>query len=235
MNFLLHYRRATAASGSRRTGVGAMLPDLWRMADRRVRPVPNDGGGPVVTAGPDIDDVEAGVRMHLDDDLWFHATDVFRSGEAATLAAFRAVTFDAAPRLVLFAHVAWELCLDGALVRREGAPALRAEIARAVGTKGDDERSAFARVAERHHFARVPRTDDERRAFDGTMERILDGLADGPWIADYAEGRGVAARIDGIRRRFAFPALSDVDRQRLADVFDARIEAAGLVLDALTG
>src|SRR5262245_14457660 len=37
VNFVLHHHLAARDLGSPAAGAGAMLPDLWRMADRRVR------------------------------------------------------------------------------------------------------------------------------------------------------------------------------------------------------
>src|SRR3954468_14876389 len=39
VNFLLHHHLAARDLGSPEAAVGAMLPDLWRMADRRVRAI----------------------------------------------------------------------------------------------------------------------------------------------------------------------------------------------------
>ena len=47
-------------------------------------------------------------------------------------------------RLSLFGHIAWELCLDGALVRREGA-----KLVSEVG-EGSTERSAAGQGSAAH-------------------------------------------------------------------------------------
>src|SRR5262245_340267 len=117
MNFLLHHHTARAELGSAAGGVGAMLPDLWRMADRRVRPT----ASVTQTAGPcDSDDafeeIQRGIEHHVAVDRWFHRAEVFRDGERMTRERFLAASARA-PRIGLFAHVGWEMCLDGALVR----------------------------------------------------------------------------------------------------------------------
>src|SRR5262245_409437 len=120
-----------------------MLPDLWRMADRRVRPHRDPLAAAERDAGPkepsdpkDLADVLSGIAHHVRIDRWFHQTDVFTRGERFAADRLRAARV-AAPRLPLFAHVLWEMCLDGALVRSVGlAPVLAAL------------REGFARTAE---------------------------------------------------------------------------------------
>ena len=116
----------------------------------------------------------------------------------------------------LFAHIAWELCLDGALVRRDGLDAtleaLRDGFATADAAAND--------AVSRHHFDRVERIATARPAFDAAMRRLFAEIARGPWVAGYQDGRGIAHRIDGIRTRLGFSRLSAPDRERLAEVLD---------------
>ncbi len=238
VNFLLHFRLAHIGTGSQGSAVGAMLPDLWRVADRRVRPQPTWPGAAEAEAprnwetdaAPGMHEVMAGIRHHLESDVWFHADPVFSEGEVETMHRFRAATLENVPRLALFAHIAWELCLDGALVRREGAGALRAELGVALSPSVRKWASAAADI---HHFDRVVRTDDERARFDAGMTRIFDAIGEGPWIEGYATGEGITARIEGIRRAFSFPVLSAQDKRTLAALFDERIEAAEIALPRL--
>ena len=86
MNFLLHHHLATRDLGAPAASVGAMLPDLWRMADRRVFAREVDGAGENAT----VREVLAGIDHHVEIDRWFHAAPVFKSGERATFDALRA-------------------------------------------------------------------------------------------------------------------------------------------------
>ncbi|HEY6459948.1 MAG TPA: hypothetical protein VIY73_07340 [Polyangiaceae bacterium] len=105
----------------------------------------------------------------------------------------------------LFAHVAWELCLDGALLRRLGTEPVLRDVARSI----DSMRPDAHRRAANLHTALPP---DERAAFDVRVDRILDAIARGPWVAGYATASGVVERLDGVRARLGFPALPDADR-----------------------
>ena len=206
-----------------------MLPDLWRLADRRVRP------SPVATLGrpPDsgLSSILAGIDHHVEVDRWFHASDVFAEGERITLEWFRGSGV-AAPKIGLFAHIAWELCLDGALVRRDGLDAtldaLRNGFAAAAGPPADD-------AVSRHHFDRVDRTAAEREAFDAVMRRLFGEIARGPWVAGYRDGAGIAQRIDGMRTRLGFGRLAAADRERLGEVLDRLTAPADTGLAALIG
>jgi hypothetical protein len=203
-----------------------MLPDLWRMAHRHVRP----SLGPV-EAGSSVrlSEMLAGVTHHGRVDTAFHASASFREGERTMARALGAIE---APRLSLFAHIAWELCLDGALVRREGTTLLsrvRDGIALARETT-DDETAALA-AARVHHFAR--KGEALPPGFDARADHMLRELGRGRWIEGYAEGAVVAERIDGIRTRLGFEALAPERRAILGAVFDDAIDRAASALDPL--
>ncbi len=101
----MHRRLAADAFGSDVAGIGGMLPDLWRMADRRVRATD------IVEQGSDgpLGDLMDGIAHHLSADRRFHKADVFIRGEARVGEVLKTL---AAPRARLFAHITWELCLD---------------------------------------------------------------------------------------------------------------------------
>jgi hypothetical protein len=225
VNFLLHRHLASRDLGAI-AGTGAMLPDLWRMADRRVRPAP----APVeATAGSELAAVLAGIDHHLRTDRWFHGAPIFVEGERLTAGRLRASGLEA-PKLGLFAHIAWELCLDGALLRREGlAPILVAlrQGFEAIGsaTAGD--------AAALHHFDRVDRTTAERAAFDAGMRRLFGEIARGPWVEGYQHGGGIAQRIEGMRLRLGLGRFDVIDRARLGDVFETLAPEADTAIAAL--
>jgi hypothetical protein len=217
LNFLLHRHLAERDLASSAAGLGAMLPDVWRMADRRVRP------SLLVEAGEEglLAEVLQGVRHHLVVDEWFHKHSVFLVGEREAADRLRAAQL-VARHAGMFAHVLWELCLDGALVRREGERALQAL------REGVDRANGVAsEAAERAYFSRVERPPGERARFEERVGRILRELARGPWVLGYATGEGIAARIDGVRGRLGLGGMGREDLARLAGVASGLEERAG--------
>ena len=59
-----------------------------------------------------------------------------------------------APKLGLFAHITWELCLDGSLVRREGFDETLQTLRDGFDAVGPPAHRAVAL----HHFDRIERT-----------------------------------------------------------------------------
>jgi hypothetical protein len=230
VNFLLHRHLAHAAHGSPLAGLGAMLPDLWRMADRRVRPA-----FPVQDAWTALGDHDAdtaavmrGIEHHLEVDLWFHEHAVFTIGERATAAALRSAR-TTAKKLALFAHPLWEMCLDGALVRRLGAAAVRAAVADAFA-RG----AAAARTAVRaHHFAHTAGSDSYLPELDARMSWLGDELGTGPWIEGYAHPEGLVRGLAGIRRRLGLPPFPDDERDRLIPEVATLAASADTALDEI--
>lgn len=213
--------------GSPAAGVGAMLPDLWRMADRRVRArqlpvdVPHD-------APAGLEAVLAGIAHHLRVDRWFHAAAVFVDGEREAAQLVRE-SHIGAPRAVLLAHVLWELCLDGALVWRVGLgptlEVLRAGIAAAA--------PVATRAADLHHFDRAERTGAERATFTARIDRILAELGRGPWIEGYQTGSGVADRLQGVRRSVGLAPMDPADHARLAGVAEVLLARATAAVETI--
>lgn len=219
MNFMLHRCYALSELGSALGGIGAMLPDLWRLADRRMRAQPE-----VPPQVGDDAELQRGVEHHLEVDRWFHKTAAFLEGERATAACFREV---GAPKVVLFAHIGWEMCLDGALLLREGLDdalrSLRDDFAAA-----DD---GVIRVAAAHGAAR--RLDTRRKQFERRMGQIRDGLVAGPWLEGYCHGEGLAERLGGLRKRIGLDPLTDAQQDRLSLAFEERLRHAPAALEKL--
>jgi hypothetical protein len=218
MNFLLHRHLGARDLGTPASGVGAMLPDLWRMADRRVRPGSFEAPAGVLRP---LGDLLSGVQHHLAADRWFHADAVFVDGEREATRLLRDAKISA-PRTVLFAHVLWELCLDGELVRREGPGRVTAAVREGM----DEARASLSESADLHHFSRFTRTPEERLAFETRLARICRELARGPWIEGYQTGEGVAARIQGVRQSVGLAPMSVEDEARLATVARALLGRA---------
>jgi hypothetical protein len=214
MNFLLHHHLAARDLGRADAAAGSMLPDVWRMADRRARLRDAE-----VAAEAGLKSVSDGLAHHLAVDAWFHRDPVFLQGEIAARAVLRRAS--SAPKLSLFAHVAWELCLDGALLRRLGLEHVIRDVRVSVDALRPDmhHRVAATRV-------RLPTVD--RAVFEARVDRILDAIAAGPWVAGYATGSGVVERLDGLRKRLGFAAMSADDRNAAA----AGLESLALEADA---
>lgn len=230
MNFLLHRHLAQIAHGSALAGLGAMLPDLWRMADRRVRPA-----SPAQQAWDALGEHDAGTRdvmrgidHHLEVDLWFHEHDVFTTGERAAAAALRGARTEAR-KLTLFAHPLWEMCLDGALVRRLGAAAVRAAVAEAFA-RGEAASRAAARA---HHFARAQGGDGYVVEFEARMRWLGDELGSGPWIEGYARPDGLVRGLEGMRKRLGLPPFTGDERARLIEEVATLAPPADAALDEI--
>jgi hypothetical protein len=202
-----------------------MLPDLWRMADRRVRPSTERL---VDVAHAPLDSLLLGVDHHLAADRWFHQSAVFSEGEEEATRRLRGARLSAR-RAVLFAHALWELCLDGELVRREGAARIMAAVRDGVREAGD----ALPAAADAHHFARVARTVGEREDFDRKLDRMCREMVGGPWVESYATGEGIAAIVNAMRRRVRLESMGADDLSRLAEVARELLEQASDAVDRI--
>jgi hypothetical protein len=229
VNFLLHHHLARAELASDLAAAGAMLPDLWRLADRRVRPAPREIAAQLAAASSDADEraVLVGVEHHREADRWFHATETFVGGERLVVERLREAA-EPGDKLGRFAHVLWELCLDGALVRRLGLDTVLASLRTALDAACGPAAQA---AASAHHFDRVRREPAARAAFEARLTAIRAELARGPWIASYASGRGLVACLRGIRARVGCPALARATEQRTEAALDAIASEADAALD----
>lgn len=224
MNFLLHHHVAQSELGTDLGALGAMLPDVWRMADRRAR-----ARTPAAPAQTVHDDgLSAGVGHHLELDRWFHRTPFHDEGERAAQRAL-AQSGVTAPKLGLFAHVLWEMALDGALVRVRGLDSLR-DVLRA-GLHGG--RSGLASTAARWGTLRAIPEGADRERFHRRVEHLLEEIARGPWIAGYAEPEGLCDRLSGVRSRFGLPPLVGDERHRVARAMEGLLHHAAGVLPEL--
>jgi len=197
-----------------------MLPDVWRMADRRAR-LREAEAAPEA----DLQSVSDGLAHHLVVDAWFHRDPVFLHGESAARMALRRARD--APKMGLFAHIAWELCLDGALLRRLGTDRVLSDVRRSIAALRPDLHHRVAAVR-----VRLPAAD--RAAFETRVDRILDAMAAGPWVAGYATSAGVVERLEGLRTRLGFPALSSDDRDAVASGLELMALEADQALEAIT-
>jgi hypothetical protein len=184
-----------------------MLPDLWRMA---ARPARSRRGVKSSHVSADVAAVLGGIDHHLQADRWFHDTPYFVEGEATMGTALREVQSAASRRLRLFAHVTWEMCLDGALVRRVGAGDVERVLFQAI-----DGRDAAARTAaELHHGSARRAAGVEDGLFEGRMIRLLDAVGSFALPSGYADPAGVAMRLAGIRSAFGFAPPTPSERAK---------------------
>jgi hypothetical protein len=209
--------------------MGAMLPDVWRMADRRAHTRRLDRDAPV----PDeesterrraLDGLTEGVTHHLAIDAWFHGTEVFVRGERAARLALRRA--EGAPKVGLFAHVAWELCLDGALLRRFGLEPMLEAIRASIASVRPD---LHHRAADVHVAPRVR----DRALFESRVDEILDAIARGPWVSGYATAEGIVERLEGVRARLGFAPMEGCDREAAASGLRSLEGEADAGLDAI--
>jgi len=219
LNFLLHRHVARRDLGSPVAAIGAMLPDVWRMADRRVRAQRGLG---------ETDDLHRGIEHHLETDRWFHDAELFVAGEKR-LHETLAVACPRTPKMVPLAHVVWEILLDGALVRREGDGFLEG-LRRDLGGVAEAE---LERAADAHHFARVERTAEERDLFHARTRRILAEIARGPWILGYATSEGVLVSLSGVRTRLGLAPVDSSEIPALVAVLDGAAREADAALHAV--
>jgi hypothetical protein len=196
-----------------------MLPDVWRMADRRARARVGGGTGGESPGRSDVvRSVVAGIGHHLEVDAWFHAAPVFERGESVARDALRAAR--GASKLGLFAHIAWELCLDGALLRRVGIETVLSAVRGSIEAVRPDA----------HHLAAQAWLPDlpaeDRGRFESRVDQILDAIAEGRWVAGYATAAGIVERLDGLRARLGFPAMAKDDRVVVAAALEPVEHAA---------
>jgi hypothetical protein len=222
LNFLLHRLLAKRQMGDVLGGVGAMLPDFWRMAHRRMRPRRLEWGS---DASPAALRLLAGVRHHVESDRWFHARLGFAREEAETVAALRGAA-PALNKIGMFGHPAWEMCLDGALLLRDGPERHLQKLREDFGTF---DHNTLWEVAARA-------CGDELAAdasFRANSARIIDGLLEGSWILGYGFAEGLVDRLSGIRRHVGLDVIVEPQRSRLIDALGGRLEVASDVLPAL--
>ena len=215
MNFLLHAWLARRDLVDATAAVGAMLPDLWRMAHRRahVRSLPPNAGGAAL---------QAGLVHHSRLDAWFHDDEALHRGEHALRLAMAGLS---ARKLGLLAHPLWEMCLDGAWLRVQGL----AREQHALDELLDAARPARAEAEAA--LAAVLGPDGE--VFFRQMARIEGELRRGPWLAAYTHGEGLAWCLDGVRLRTGLPRLDPAERTQLGEHLDALAPLADTTLAAI--
>jgi len=201
VNFMLHFHFAAGESGSDAVGFGAMLPDLWRMAAKAARARRGLDASP---ANPIVRDVLVGIEHHFDADAWFHRSATFDAYEKRTADALLRADGGESPRLRLFAHVASEMALDGALLRRNAD--LEARVRHAI----EEARDAGREAAELHHADARARAGDAAARYEDRIERIVSAVASYELPRGYAIPEGLATRLAGVRSGFGMLASREI-------------------------
>ena len=199
-----------------------MLPDVWRMADRRART------RSLVAARPPgvIGSVTDGVVHHVAVDAWFHGASVFTGGEIAA----REVLGRAGERgSSASSPTSRGSCAStgpcsGGLARKLVLDAVR----RFVAAVRPD---AHHRAAELH----TRQEGFDRARFEVRVDQILDAIARGPWLEGYATASGIVERLEGVRARFGLGALPAGDCETVATGLEPLERAADAGLDAIPG
>lgn len=225
MNFLLHFAFARrdhadrSDQDARVVGVGAMLPDFWKMADRRARPTVDEGAP--VDGDPRVALLSLGIDHHVVADRWFHRTPWFNEGEKRLRRRFFQAEI---PKLLLFAHPAWEMCLDGALLRARGAP-FRADLAAAL----TDAAPHLSDVS----LARATHADELGPAFFERVARIAAAGRTGDLFDDYLGAAGIAWRVGRMRRAFGLSEPTPAEEERIAAALRPSEDEAPAAIEAL--
>lgn len=207
MNFLLHREWALRETGDPVLASASMLPDLWRMVERRARLGSRSFRVEEAAESP----ASRGLTHHLTTDRWFHDDPLFTDGEQRTVRALGEAGVRS-EKMILFAHPLWELLLDGALVRALGWDYTQAALADARTVAGG---AAAHDLAESVGLARLLPEAAAREAFAGRLESLWDALQEGRWIAAYTTPEGLAECMIRMRQRVGFGDVEPEDRARL--------------------
>lgn len=189
LNLLLHYELASRDLGLA-GAAGALLPDLWRMADARARVSTRSlpYAGPL---GDRVRPLARGVLHHLVVDRLFHQDeDLLGAGQRLATDVLRRSGW---LRPGLLAHPAWELALDGALLRRHGADRTIERLRLGVATL---DRPTLEALGTGFH---LPCRSEAK--FGNQLVDLLERLHQGDWPRGYAEPEGLARRLAGLARR----------------------------------
>jgi hypothetical protein len=167
-----------------------------------------------------LERVVLGVEHHFEVDAWFHDTDVFTRGEALARARLAETGW---ARAGLFAHVVWELCLDGALLAR--SPGTAAESPRAEPTQTLGKTADLSPLATRLLEARFPHVPRAvRSAQAARLERLLSRVVE--LAAGYSEARGLYARLEGMRHGLGLPPTDAPTMERVVLALDELLTLA---------
>lgn len=174
MNFFAHAVVASWRSASPAYALGAMLPDLAGIVGSRTPPV----------AHPEV---SAGVDLHHETDRAFHRLPVFVHAMSEIQAQLMRRGLGRGPAAGA-AHVAFEICLDGALVDQPDAvprylAALevgRGELRGAFAWPGDDQHARWGALVDRLAAHGLPRGGFESGP---VAQRVTRALASRPRLA----------------------------------------------------
>ncbi len=186
----------------RDAGLGAMLPDLLSLYDRRIRPLRLIHPTQAVNSEHDGSrSLRDGVRFHFHVDSSFHRSDLFR--DCADLIRGRLLAASNAPGLKRFAaaHVLTELFLDHLLIVQNP---LRLQ--------------AFYGSLERHRIASLRSLLAAQDGVDWEgFSAFLMHLADARFADGYLEPKGLLDRTDRILLKLRQRRLEPGERAAVLD------------------
>lgn len=183
--------------------------------------------GPPVGAGDSarLSALLWGIEHHLAVDDLFHRGPILSEGEKIATLYLKEAAIEG-EKVLLFGHVAWEICLDGALLRRFGLEPTKNGLRRELAALGPDALEA----ALFHHNPELPAAD--KNAADAAVLGMLHQLVWGQWIDGYLDGDGITQRLEGVRRRLRLAPLGAEARRRCAGALDRLLLEADARLDA---
>ena len=165
------------------------------MLGRRVRATPDRADAHLGDADPRRAALARGVRRHFDDDARFHTSASFAAASAEVAALLRPLR-EREPTLrpSFVAHVLVEVVLDAELFGRDPARADR----------------YYALLATLDADAMVPLCAPLATQHPAELSVLVRRFLDARFVADYADDRKLARRLDQVFRRTRQPLLADV-------------------------
>ena len=215
MNYLSHARDLLDRPWAL---VGAALPDWLRILDRRVRLRPDALPPEAPDADPVDREIRDGIRIHHEDDLWFHRADGFRRETAALAREIRGAFPDRPKRRMrasFYSHILLEMLLDSALMERHPD---------AIG-------AYYAALDSIPIEEMIRRVRTFAPAVDGDLARLARGFRESRFLARYDSDAEITHRLDQVGRRMRQPPLPPgFDRVVAA----ARVEIRAHAVELLT-
>ena len=186
--------------------VGANVPDLLSVADRRVRLRSRhldaaDAAG-TLDSDPGLAAFAAGVRRHLRDDGWFHATRAFAEVTSSLGVALReAFGPGDGFRCGFLGHIGTEMLLDDVLAAR-----LPGVLGRYYDTLDRADAAEVQGLVNSLHPVGT-----------GRLVKVIDGFRASRFLEDYATPAGVLYRMNQVCKRVGLVPLPAEATGVLAD------------------
>ena len=172
--------------------VGACVPDMLSVIDRKARVRRKTIASSLEQLGSTERDVAEGIIQHLDDDQWFHGTAGFYSVTAQIAGEFRNVlTEEDSWRCGFLGHISMELLLDAVLIEKD-----RSQLDRFYQCLEEVDHDLVQSVVSNLATREVPRLAEMLKLF--LKERFLD---------DYLDDERLLYRLNQVMRRIGLEQL----------------------------